>query len=315
MSDTKDYAKLLQEPFAPGDVEWRVGSSGNTGGKPWAKVLAYITNRAIQNRLDEVFGVFGWKNEFHPWKVGNKEGILCRLSVQVPGTSEWVTKVDGAEGTDVEEIKGGLSDAMKRAAVQLGIGRYLYDLGENWAEIVDKDGRYSSKFKDEKWYKWNPPSLPQWARPTPAPCSDPKPIQQDNERVTLPKVIQAKPKAQPAARPVLPPGETYADEAAKGSVLEAAIKSTESVTVTKPAKSLAEEKREADQMARVNKAISRCALAGTKAELEPIADFADKLVAEKAITPEQRDKINAAVSSAIRRIDGQASSPHNPENK
>ena len=310
MSDAKDYAKLLQEPFAPGDVEWRVGTSGNTGGKPWAKVLAYVTNRAIMNRLDEVFGVFGWKNQFLNWKVGSKEGVICRLSVQVPGTNEWVTKEDGAEGTDIEEVKGGLSDAMKRAAVQLGIGRYLYDLGENWAEIVDKDGRYSSKFKDDKWYKWNPPSLPQWARPTPAPCSDPQP-----KAEPVQKAVQAKPKAQPAARPVLPPGETYSDEAASGSVLEAALNSTATVTVTKPAKSLMEEKREFDQMARVNKAISRCALAGTKAELEPIADFADKLVAEKAITPEQRDKINAAVSSAIRRIDGQASSPHNPENK
>lgn len=306
MSEVKDYAKLLQEPFAPGDVEWRVGSSGNTGGKPWAKVLAYITNRAIQNRLDEVFGVFGWKNEFHPWKVAGKEGILCYLSVQVPGTNEWVTKVDGAEGTDVEEIKGGLSDAMKRAAVQFGIGRYLYDLGENWAEIVDKDGRYSSKFKDDKWYKWNPPSLPQWARPATAPCSEPKPV--DNAAVPLPKIVKAAPKA---AAPKPGPTETYAAAATTGSVLEAAIASTEPVKE----KSLAEQKREADQMARVNKAIARCATAGVKSELEPIADFADQLVAKKEITPEQRDKINAAVKSAMARIERQAASPHNPDNK
>ena len=44
-------------------------------------------------------------------------------------------KTDGAENTDYEPVKGGLSDAMKRAASQWGIGRYLYKLGTPWVDV------------------------------------------------------------------------------------------------------------------------------------------------------------------------------------
>lgn len=48
--------------------------------------------------------------------------------------------MDGAEDSDIESVKGGLSDSMKRAAVQWGIGRVLYDLNTVWVEI-EKRGR------------------------------------------------------------------------------------------------------------------------------------------------------------------------------
>jgi hypothetical protein len=75
-----------------------------------------------------------------------------------------VWKWDGAENTEVEGVKGGLSSAMKRAAVQWGIGRYLYDLEEGWAK-VHEGGKHSSKAKDGSWFKWDPPDLPAWALP------------------------------------------------------------------------------------------------------------------------------------------------------
>ena len=47
---------LLKEPFPPEDIEWREQRNGiDRNGRPWALVLAYVTNRAIQN-LDEVCG-------------------------------------------------------------------------------------------------------------------------------------------------------------------------------------------------------------------------------------------------------------------
>lgn len=156
----------LRDPFAPEDIEWRVQQAGEKNGKPWARVLAYVTNRAIQDRLDEVVGPESWQNTF---REGPDGGVVCGLSVRISrtdGTAEWVTKWDGAENTDVEPIKGGLSNAMKRAAVQWGIGRYLYDLDEGWARIHD-GGRYSAKTKDGAWFKWDPPELPAWATPRP----------------------------------------------------------------------------------------------------------------------------------------------------
>ena len=56
-----DIRKPLNEPFKNEDIEWRIQSSGEKNGKPWAKVLAYVQARAIQERLDSVFGVLGWQ--------------------------------------------------------------------------------------------------------------------------------------------------------------------------------------------------------------------------------------------------------------
>ena len=49
----------LRDPFAPEDIEWRVQQAGEKNGRPWARVLAYVTNRAIMERLDEVVGPEG----------------------------------------------------------------------------------------------------------------------------------------------------------------------------------------------------------------------------------------------------------------
>jgi len=151
--------KKLKEPFDEKDLEWRVQQSGEKNGKFWAMVLTYISNRAVQDRLDDVCGPENWKNEFAPAPDG---GVMCGLSIRVG--DEWITKWDGAENTQIESVKGGLSGAMKRAGVPWGIGRYLYKLDANFAE-VSPNGKYSSKTKDGKWFKWNPPRLPAWALP------------------------------------------------------------------------------------------------------------------------------------------------------
>jgi hypothetical protein len=55
---------------------------------------------------------------------------------------------------------------MKRAAVQWGIGRYLYDLEEGWAVICEKDKEANhAKTKDGLEFHWKPPPLPTWALP------------------------------------------------------------------------------------------------------------------------------------------------------
>ena len=130
----------LAAPFAPDDVEWKPGAT--TRDKKKGLAMAYLTSRAIQDRLDAVCGPAGWRNEFTPGPAG---GVLCGLSVRVSyadGTSAWVTKWDGADNTDVEAVKGGLSSAMKRAAVLWGIGRYLYQLDAQWVEL-DGRGRFA----------------------------------------------------------------------------------------------------------------------------------------------------------------------------
>jgi hypothetical protein len=50
----------------------------------------------------------------------------------------WIWKADGAGATDVEGEKGMLSDALKRAAVRWGVGRYLYEMNSPWVAIVQR---------------------------------------------------------------------------------------------------------------------------------------------------------------------------------
>ena len=158
--------KKLREPFMPFDVEWRIQQAGQSNGKIWAKVLCYVTNRAIMDRLDEVAGPGNWQNHFNAAPGG---GVMCGISIKIGG--EWVTKWDGADNTQVEAVKGGLSGSMKRAGVQWGIGRYLYKLEEGWAECFpDRSSTHKGSFKDKQsgktvWFTWNPPALPQWALP------------------------------------------------------------------------------------------------------------------------------------------------------
>lgn len=154
--------KDLAKPFDPKDIEWRVGRSGTSNNKPWAMVLAYLNARAVMDRLDEVVGPERWKDRY--WSDG--KSIMCGLSIKVG--DEWVEKIDGSEETEIEAVKGGISGAFKRAAVKWGVGRYLYNLEEGFAQIVDKScpGASYAKTKEGTVFYWTPPELPGWARPS-----------------------------------------------------------------------------------------------------------------------------------------------------
>jgi len=143
----------LAEPFPPGDIEWRAGATNQD--KTKALALAYLTSRAVMNRLDDVCGVDGW---YDSYTSGPSGGVICGISIlvrRVP-TYEWVTKWDGAENTNFEAVKGGLSDAFKRAGVKWGIGRYLYGLPNAWVPCEQRGNTVILK---------ETPTLPEWALP------------------------------------------------------------------------------------------------------------------------------------------------------
>jgi hypothetical protein len=56
-------------------------------------------------------------------------------------------------------VKGGVSSGMKRAAVQWGIGRYLYWLDEAFARVHD-GARLRGKTRGGKPFRLDPPALP-----------------------------------------------------------------------------------------------------------------------------------------------------------
>ena len=153
-----DIMAQLRAPFAPEDIDWRVGQA--TRDETKVSALAYLTARAVQQRLDDVFGPFGWATKY---VEGPDGGVVCELSCKSPD-GEWVTKADGSPNTDIEAIKGGLSSALKRAAVHWGIGRYLYDLPMVWCHLKPK-GQVYHRTKSGKAMYWDPPKLPSWAMP------------------------------------------------------------------------------------------------------------------------------------------------------
>lgn len=129
----REMQQALAQPFAPEDLEWRIQTTSKD--KTRGMAVPYVTNRAIQTRLDEVCGPDNWYNDFKPWHAnGKKESQLCGIAIHFEGRG-WITKWDGAEDSDIESVKGGLSDSMKRAAVQWGIGRVLYNLDSVWVDI------------------------------------------------------------------------------------------------------------------------------------------------------------------------------------
>ena len=139
--DAKTIREELTRPFAPEDLEWRiqVTSKDKTSGL----AIPYVTNRAIQDRLDEVVGPENWYNDYKPWHGnGKKDAQICGISIYFEGKG-FITKWDGAEDSDIEPIKGGLSDSMKRAAVQWGVGRVLYKMTKPlWVRIEQKGNSY-----------------------------------------------------------------------------------------------------------------------------------------------------------------------------
>jgi len=161
----------LSEPFEASDIEWRVSRAGTAQRGIWCSVLAYITNRAVQKRLDDVCGAENWQiEEPRIIEVNGKSAFAVGISIRI--NNEWITKWDVSEPTNIEPAKGGFSGAMKRAGAQWGIGRYLYYLDEVYADTEEKkqDGRQWNwaklpKDKGGAEYWWKTPGLPAWALP------------------------------------------------------------------------------------------------------------------------------------------------------
>lgn len=130
----EELRQALAAPFSNRDIEWRI--SATTQDKLKGLAVPYVTNRAIQNRLDSTVGIDGWQNEFRPWKDGKAQ--LCGISIYFQQQKQWLTKWDGADDSDFESVKGGLSDSMKRAAVEWGVGRYLYGMTQIWVKVEQR---------------------------------------------------------------------------------------------------------------------------------------------------------------------------------
>lgn len=152
----QEIMNKLAEPFREEDIEWRVQRYISKQNK--VAVCPYINARAVMNRLDAVLGIGNWKDEYVDWK---DNGVKCILSVRIG--EEWISKEDVGEETNRHPLKGGFSDALKRAAVKWGIGRYIYEIEEVLVPLTKDKAYENDQFFYDRQHKvsgyWTIPDL------------------------------------------------------------------------------------------------------------------------------------------------------------
>ena len=148
------FIQQLKNPFPKNVLKFRVGATTKKGDK--GIPLFYVTARDVEKRLDEVCGSDGWKTSHQPiLEDGKLIGTKFSLSIRFP-SGEWITREDVGESSKASPLKGAVSDGIKRAAVQFGVGRYLYYLDNRWMPI-DQYKQFTSDPRE---------SLPDWALPS-----------------------------------------------------------------------------------------------------------------------------------------------------
>lgn len=118
MTQYPDLFAALAAPFQCNEVRTKPGQGGSGPQN-------YITARNVMNRLDDVVGPENWWDDY----TVMQDSVACRLSIRLPG-GQVLVKSDAGGYADMKDAgdgeKAGFSDALKRAAVKFGVGRYLY---------------------------------------------------------------------------------------------------------------------------------------------------------------------------------------------
>lgn len=116
MTQFPDLFAALAAPFSADEVKVRSQSG---------RQMHYVTARTVMNRLDSVLGPENWTEDYVP----GENSVLCRLTITLPD-GKTLVKADAGGYAGMadsgDDDKSGYSDAFKRAAVKLGVSRYLY---------------------------------------------------------------------------------------------------------------------------------------------------------------------------------------------
>lgn len=106
----------LAAPFDPSEVKKRRESG---------REMSYITARTARRRLSDVLGPDNWWCSIEP----TDQWIRCTLTISLPNGKTVTRQALGGYPkmpSDEDRVKGGDSDAFKRAAATFGVAEYLY---------------------------------------------------------------------------------------------------------------------------------------------------------------------------------------------
>ena len=118
---SKQIAAALAAPFTGTDLKTRPGRGGMT--------FTYADARAVAQRLDDVLGLAGWQFEVKVADPAAKvvHGTLIAVIDGVTTVRQDFGYPNSAQ--DDEPLKSAASDALRRCAAQIGVGRSLYASG------------------------------------------------------------------------------------------------------------------------------------------------------------------------------------------
>jgi len=115
---SKEIAQALLAPFEEKDLKHRPGRAGMT--------FTYADARAVAQRLDDVLGIENWQFEV---KVADPARAVVHGSLVAVIDGKTTLRQDFGypnSAQDDEPLKSAASDALRRCAAQLGVGRSLY---------------------------------------------------------------------------------------------------------------------------------------------------------------------------------------------
>lgn len=128
------------------EFKWRIMRTYDTDNGVRASYAAYPDARVVSIHLDRLFTPAGWEDEYriNP----DNRSVVCILRIRMG--DEWIRKSDVGNVTDIEPMKGGFSDAFKRAAAKAGVGRNAYEIPEIWGPVYSRgDKHFKPKTTDD----------------------------------------------------------------------------------------------------------------------------------------------------------------------
>lgn len=117
----RKISELLAQPMATRTFRGRGGLQ-----------MEYITARQVQRRLDQVVGPGNWATQIRIVRADHPVAVAVGLAIF--GVWKWDVGYSNSPDADdpedksyeIEPLKAAVSDGLKRAAVQWGVGRWLY---------------------------------------------------------------------------------------------------------------------------------------------------------------------------------------------
>ena len=142
---TPEIVQALRKPFEPELIKWKIQTNPKEG-QDKAIVVAFIDSRDVTERLDLATGG-DWSSEFSLPQVnaGAQFSLECALTVCGVTRRDVGTVAQPRQGEDA--TKDLYSNALKRAAVQFGVGSHVYRFPKVKAKVQASGKSYYLTFR------------------------------------------------------------------------------------------------------------------------------------------------------------------------